>query len=172
MDFIPSHRLPLNLPIFGFVEREKAGNKTVGNRCGRDFLYYALNYYRPDVHNPTNGNPRDIERKSLFGLRVPGWLVWTFISFLKVPKYFSSLGLEIEINGKIVKSFPQFVHAALSRPPSIEVAMRMIEKSVDDGIVSGVDISVALGGLVDHVMFVYGYDEDNLYILIPTLRRK
>lgn len=156
--------LPRDIESVGFVEREKCGGKTVANRCGRDFFYYALNYYRPDLHNAARGNPMDIEKRGLFGLPIPSWLVWTFLSFCKVPRYFASLELELLINNRRVKTFPQFVKAALSKAYPADDAMRMIERAVDSGIVSGIDISIALGGLIDHVMFVYGYDDNNLYV--------
>lgn len=156
--------LPREIESVGFVEREKCGGKTIANRCGRDFFYYALNYYRPYLHNAIRGNPTEIEKKGLLGLRIPGWLVWTFLSFYKVPRYFASLGLELLINNRRVKTFPQFVQAALSKAYPINDALEMIERAVDTNTVSGIDVSIALGGLVDHVMFVYGYDENNLYV--------
>lgn len=158
--------LPVSIDQIGFVEREKYNGKPIRNRCGRDFLYYALNYYYPDIHNPQKGNPRDIEKERLFGLRVSSWFVWTFLSFIRVPSHFRSLGLVIEINKLKVDSFWRFLRAVLFTPLSSgDVGIKLIEKSIDDGKVAGIDIAVALWGLVDHVMFVYGYDEDNLYVL-------
>lgn len=163
MNLIFTH-LPRPIESVGFVEREKHGGKTVANKCGRDFFYYALNYYRPDLHNASHGNPTDIEKDGMFGLRVPGWLVWTFLSFCKVPRYFASLGLELSINSRKVNTFPQLVRAALSKAYSANEVLRIIERAVNGGVVSGIDVSIALGGLIDHVMFVYGYDADNLYV--------
>ncbi len=156
--------LPRELNEIAFVQREKCGGKTVANKCGRDFLYYALNYYRPNLHNVLRGSPLDIERRSLFGLQIPSWFVWTFLSFCKVPHYLASLGLGLLINNRRVKDFPQFVRVAMSKAYSADDALRIIERSVDAGIASGIDVSIALGGLIDHVMFVYGYDANNLYV--------
>jgi len=164
MNFTFKH-LPLKFENIAFVEREKNNGRIVTNKCGRDFLYYALSYYRPDLHNALRGNPVDIERQGLFGFLVPSWFVWTFLPFWKVPQYFTSLGLELLINNRGVKTFPQFVKAVLSKAHSADDALQIIENAVNDGAVSGIDVSIALGGLVDHVMFVYGYDGDNLYVL-------
>lgn len=156
--------LPRELNEIGFVEREKICDKTVANKCGRDFLYYCLNYYKPDLHNTFRGNPLDIETWGLFGLRIPSWLVWTFLSFCKVPRYFASLELELFINNHRIRNFSQFVKTAMSKSFSTDEALRIIEIAVDTGLASGIDVSIALGGLIDHVMFVYGYDADNLYV--------
>lgn len=158
--------LPVSIDQIGFVEREEYNGEPIKNRCGRDFLYYTLNYYYPDIHNPQKGNPSDIESRGLFGLRVPSWFVWTFLSFIRVPNYFKSLGLVIEINNRKVDSFWQFLRAVLFTPMSSgDVGIELVEKSINDGKAVGIDIAVALWGLVDHVMFVYGYDENNLYVL-------
>ena len=157
--------LPIKFENIAFVEREKRNGRTVANKCGRDFLYYALSYYCPDLHNALHGNPLDIEKRGLFGFSVPSWLVWTFLSFCRAPHYFASLGLELCINNRKVTNFFQFVKAALSKSFSVDEALRTIEIAVDNGLASGIDVSIALGGLVDHVMFVYGYDADNLYVI-------
>jgi len=157
--------LPIKFENIAFVEREKRNGRTVANKCGRDFLYYALSYYCPDLHNALHGNPLDIEKRGLFGFSVPSWLVWTFLSFCRAPHYFASLGLELFINNQRVRTFLQFVKAALSKAHSADDALRIIERAVNAGVVSGIDVSIAFGGLVDHVMFVYGYDGDNLYVL-------
>ncbi|KKP88325.1 MAG: hypothetical protein UR91_C0021G0012, partial [Candidatus Nomurabacteria bacterium GW2011_GWC2_35_8] len=34
--------------------------------------------------------------------------------------------------------------------------------------VAGVDISVGYGGLLDHVLFVYGYDAESFYVFETT----
>jgi hypothetical protein len=43
-------------------------------------------------------------------------------------------------------------------------AITKVEKAIDNDSVVGIDISLGLGGLLDHVMFVYGYDEDAFYV--------
>ena len=50
----------------------------------------------------------------------------------------------------------------------VETALTEVEKSIDAGSAVGIDIAVGMGGLLDHVMFVYGYDADNLYIFETT----
>lgn len=37
-------------------------------------------------------------------------------------------------------------------------------KSISRGTVIGIDFSIKWFGLVDHVLFVYGYDEENYYV--------
>ena len=38
--------LAINLETFGFIERERLSDGKIKIfRCGRDFLYYAFNYY-------------------------------------------------------------------------------------------------------------------------------
>ena len=157
--------LPIKFENIAFVEREKRNGRTVANKCGRDFLYYALSYYCPDLHNESRGNPLDIEKRRPFGFSVPSWLVWTFLSFCRAPRYFASLGLELCINNQKATTFFQFVKTAMSKSFSVDEALRTIEIAVDNGLASGIDVSIALGGLIDHVMFVYGYDADNLYVI-------
>ena len=42
--------------------------------------------------------------------------------------------------------------------------IKEIENAVDNGYASGIDISLGLGGLIDHVLFVHGYDVSNFYV--------
>ena len=157
--------LPINLDSFGFVTRELNNGKTIRNRCGRDFMYYVLHYYYPNIYNPNNLNPLSIEKSGIFGIQLPSWLIWTGLSFYKIPKLFSSLNLELEINSKRIKSFFDFNQALLFiKPKPIQESLEMIRNAIDDGNACGIDIGVSLGGLVDHVMFVYGYDDNNLYV--------
>lgn len=158
--------LPLNLQTFSFTTREKVAGKTLPNQCGRDFFYYVLTYYLPDKYNAEAISPERIRESGLFGARLLSpWLIWTGLTFRKVPKLFSSLGLSFHINGRAVRSYADFILCLLPfNPWSYEKGIAEIEKSVDGGVAVGVDISIALWGLVDHIMFVYAYDEDNLYV--------
>lgn len=149
----------------GFFEREKTNGKYVLNKCGRDFLYYALNYHYPDAFNGVRDNPIEIERKGLFGLPVPSWLAWTGVQFYRVPEFLGRHGLKLFINGREVKTFLDFARSILFSRKSCEQALLVIQESVDANIVSGVDISMGFGGLYDHVIFVYGYDAENLYVI-------
>jgi hypothetical protein len=159
--------LPIDLNKFGFVEREKdsAGN-TVKNRCGRDFLYYTLNYFYPTEFSPTNLCPVEIEKKKIFGIPMPAFLVWTNLSFIKVPKLFRDKNLGLEINGLQIKTFFDFAHAMLfAGHDSFDKSIERIKSEIGAGNVVGIDIAVKLNGLADHVMFVYGYDDSNLYVI-------
>lgn len=159
--------LGIDLGTFPFYSREINNGKVVKNRCGRDFLYYALAYYRPERHGQEN-NAFDLEHKGSFGIRVPAWLAWTQIQFLKVPSYLEKENLTLKINGLTIFSFADFVKAILFSRINLNQALLNIEKAVDGGRASGIDISIGIGGLLDHVMFVYGYDEESLYVFETT----
>jgi len=160
--FLPN----LKIESFGFVEREKdSSGASIKYRCGRDFLYYALHYHHPDKFNPKLNNPAQIERDNLFGLRLPWWLMWTQLQFKNLPSMLSALDLELAVNGARIGSSYALLKA-LSLPGNMDVqhAIREVQKSVDQGQASAIDISLGLHGLIDHVLFVYGYDESNLYV--------
>lgn len=157
--------LSINLDDFGFVEREKVGGHLVKNRCGRDFLYYVLAYYYPDFNNPRNRSPKTIEDLGLFGPRIPDWLIWTGLSFQKVPAYLKSFGLRLHINGRLIDDFPRLLLSLVApRKQTWKQAIETIEHSVSRGYACGLDISTGWYGLKDHVMFVYGCDDDDLYV--------
>ncbi len=165
MDNLKIKSLSINLESFGFISRETRNDKIVKNRCGRDFFYYALQYFNPEIYNPQKVSPLQIEDTGVFGLTLPMWLIWTGLSFYKIPKILNTLKLELEVNDKKIKNFGQFFVSLLPfRPQSFEEGICLIKSSVDNHYACGIDISIALGGLVDHVMFVYGYDNENLYI--------
>jgi hypothetical protein len=156
----------VNVETFGFVEREKdSSGKSLKYRCGRDFLYYVLHYYYPESFNANKNNPKQIENSRLFGMRLPWWLMWTQLQFKSLSHTLKRYDLELSINGKIVRNFFNFF-TAISFPKNINVefAISQIQKAVDDGVASAIDLSLGAGGLVDHVLFVYGYDEENLYV--------
>jgi hypothetical protein len=44
----------------------------------------------------------------------------------------------------------------------------LVESKINSGDAVGIDISIGLRGLLDHVMFVYGYDDENLYVFETT----
>lgn len=157
--------LPININNFGFVKREVEKGKFVRNRCGRDFLYYALHYYLPSRFNENINSPLDIERRKIFGMRVPSSLAWLQLQFYKVPRLLKQLSLQLIINDRVINSFFAFIIATMpKRMVPVDSAIKKCEDAVNDGKVSGIDISLGFGGLLDHVMFVYGYDEDNLYV--------
>jgi hypothetical protein len=159
-----SSYLAINTETFGFVTRERVNGKLLTNKCGRDFLYYALNYYVPEKHNPAKGNPAHITEQKIFGMRVPSLLAWTSLQFKNAPAYLRSLGLELSINGKPIKGYLDFVAALLTPNASFETAIEQIERAVDAGVATGIDVPLAMVGLLDHVMFVYGYDDESLYV--------
>ena len=156
--------LPVDIEKFGFVEREKVGSKTLTNRCGRDFLYYTLHYYFPDKFNPQGLNPHEIEAQKLFGFRLPSWLMWIQLQFFNLAKYLKSNNVKLFINEKEIGSFLNFFSANLFSRITYERAIEKIEQSINNGTATGIDIGLRYGGLLDHVIFVYGYDDDFLYV--------
>jgi len=156
--------LLVDLAAFSFFEREKVKGKTLRNRCGRDFLFYALAFYYPEKFGKDKLTAYDLEHQGYFGISVPSYLAWTQIQFARVPKYFKKLELQLVINDCKIKTFTGFVQAILFSRKSYEQAIIDIEKIVDKNEVAGVDISIGYGGLLDHVLFVYGYDADNFYV--------
>lgn len=155
----------MDIDTFGFFKREKVFGRTVSNRCGRDFLYYALSYHFPEEFSNDKLNPVEIEKRELFGRRLPDYLIWTGLTFAKVPNFLAQYGLILSINRKRIISYGSFLKALVfSSFSGYDEAADLIKKSVDSGLVAGVDIPIRLGGLVDHVMFVYGYDEESFYV--------
>src|SRR3989344_5328369 len=161
--------LQINLRSFPFYFRERnTRNKIIRNRCGRDFLYYALVYYFPNYYGANKITPHNVEEQGLFGISVPATLAWTQLQFVRVVKYLNHKGLKLSINQKLINSFPDFFRATLFSRIGYDDAMLSIIKCVDSNAVAGIDISVGLFGLLDHVIFVYGYDDDNLYVFETT----
>ena len=165
--------LPISLDNFGFVQREKDGSKVVKNKCGRDFLYYSLHYYFPNKFNPKELNPEEIEKGHFFGLKLPFWLMWTGLQFLYLPKCLKENNLSLFINNKQIKSFFGFVWAFFTARISCDNALDKVEKAVDEKTVAGIDLGLGYGGLYDHIIFVFGYDQEALYVFdthkVPTL---
>ncbi len=169
--------LPINLETFGFVQREKYNSVSVRNKCGRDFLYYALHYMFPERFNQDKNNPEQIDSRRLLGINLKGsfsaLFAWTQLQFYRMPVFFKSLGLRLEINRVHVSGFWKLMQTLLFSRMEYEEGVRLIQDRVDTGKVSGIDIALRYWGLLDHVMFVYGYDEDNLYVFdthqIPSI---
>lgn len=169
--------LPIDIDTFGFVQRESYKGKTVRNKCGRDFLYYTLHYFFPHTFNAHVNNPEQIDDKNLFGMSFKGFnsvlFAWSQLQFYKMPKLLNSLGLSLKINDIKVSSFWKMIRVLLCSKKDVQDAIPTMQKAVDEGKVVGVDIALKYEGLLDHVMFVYGYDEENLYVFdthqIPSI---
>lgn len=156
--------LPVESHTFGFVKREKKNGKPVGNRCGRDFLYYALHYKLPEKFSPLNITPEKMEKEGALGLRLPSWLMWTQLQFLFLPRFLKENEITLFINKQQISSFFDFVSAILFSRMSYTKAVALVESVIDREEAVGIDISLGVGGLLDHVMFVYGYDKENFYV--------
>jgi hypothetical protein len=161
------------LATIGYYEREKVNGKSAANKCGRDFLYYVLNYHFEDDFNSDKNNPLQIDRGGLFGYPMPAALAWTQLQFSNVPKFLDSQRLRLFVNKTSITSYVSFVRAILFARLSYVEAMKNIETAIARNQTVGIDISLGWGGLLDHVTFVYGYDEDNLYVIdthqVPVL---
>jgi len=151
-----------SLDNFSFVEREKVSGKTVTNRCGRDFIYYGLHYLFPEKFNANSLSPLCLEK--ILGLALPPWLMWTQLQFIYLPKYLRENSTELYINTRKINTFMDFFVSIVFSRIDISNAIAKVEKTIDNDGVVGIDISLGLGGLLDHVMFVYGYDEDAFYV--------
>jgi hypothetical protein len=125
--------LPTDIKKFGFVEREIVNGKPLKNRCGRDFLYYALHYIYPEDFNPTNNNPEQIEAKGLFGIPVPAMFAWTQIQFIHLPEFLKSKSLSLEINNNLINSFWDFFKSMLFSKITYSEAMLKVEKGIKEG---------------------------------------
>ena len=157
--------LPINLNTFDFVEREFVNGKKVKNKCGRDFLYYSLHYYFPDKFNRNQNNPPMIDQNKIFGFPVNALFAWTMIQFFKVPTLFEELELSLSINGRQIRTFRNFITSMINpNQKSAEEAIKEVEKLIDKGVAVGIDISMSFWGLLNHVIFVYGYDANYLYV--------
>lgn len=156
--------LPVELNSIGFVQREKNNGAIVKNKCGRDFMYYSLNYYLPRKFNPIDCGIVEIERSNLFGFSLPAFLAWTQLQFYKLPGFLIENDLVLKINSCIINNFFDFFKSILFSRMTYDKAIKIIEHRIENGFVSGIDISLGFFGLLDHVIFVYGYDEENLYI--------
>ncbi len=156
--------LPTDIKKFGFVEREKKRGKFLKNKCGRDFLYYALHYFYPEDFNPKNNNPEEIDKKKLFGLSISAIFAWTQLQFVYVPKLLKSRYLSLKINNKKINSFIDFFVAIIFSRITYGDAVAKIEQKIREGKVIGLDIAMAFEGLLDHVFFVYGFDENFYYV--------
>jgi len=159
--------LKKSISEIGWVGREQNNGKTVANKCGRDFLYLALNYLHPEKYNASRNNPTGIDAKRLFGFTVPPYLAWTQIQFFNIATLLKRESTELKINNEPIESYFSFAWGNLFSRISYEDGLKRIEACVDLDTPCAIDISVGSGLLVllDHVMFVYGYDEENLYVV-------
>lgn len=157
--------LPIDLNSFGFVQREKNNGSIVKNKCGRDFLYYVLHYLLPTRFNANFNNPEQIESRRLFGFSVPpSYFSWTQLQFYNLPVFLKENNLILKINKRVIYSFLDFISAILFSRISYNEAINIIETNIKNGKVIGIDIGLKFYGLMDHVMFVYGFDEEYLYV--------
>lgn len=157
-------KLKKSLQDFSFFEREKVKDKTVGNKCGRDFLYYVLNFYFPEEFNNTTNNPETIDKLKLFGIPTSSSFAWTQIQFANIASFLNQKGLKLNINDCEIKGYMSFVYANLFSRKEYNDAIKEVECAIDSNAAVGIDISLGMLGLLDHVLFVYGYDDDNFFV--------
>ena len=161
--------LPIQLENFSFYNREKDKNgKNIKNKCGRDFLYYALVYYFPHEYGNGKITAYDLDHNGYFGIPVSFWLAWLQIQFLRMPKYLVSKNLLLAINKNNIRTFKDFFTSILFSKNSFQQAINTVRKNIDTQVATGIDISIGIFGLLDHVLFVYGYDNEYLYVFETT----
>lgn len=148
-----------------FYEREKKNGSYISNNCGRDFLYFSLAYYFPELFNNISCNPLEIDRRHTFGIPVSPRFAWTQIQFLYIANLLHKHDLSLTINQRRIWSFFNFVCAILFSKMSYDKAMESIKYYIDNDTACGIDISLGQFGLLDHVMFVYGYDDEGLLVV-------
>jgi len=158
------HSLLKNLVEISFVEREKKNGKYLKNRCGRDFLYYSLNYIYPNEFNSKINNPVQIERKRLFGWKMPAVLAWTQLQFVHLPEFLKSKNLELSINKREINTYYDLFDAILYSRIKFDESIKIIENRIKENKIVGLDIPLKFKGLLDHVLFVYAFDDKYLYV--------
>jgi len=155
------HHLNWRIDDIPVVARETdQRGRSIPFRCGRDFIFYALAFHRKPVRHP-----KDLE-SLLRGTKVPSWLIFTMFHVKNVPKLLQQNGLQLVINGKAVSSWAQLV-LRLAIPVSVswETVEREVQQAMAANKAISIDISLGWWGLLDHVLFVYGEDDDNFYVL-------
>lgn len=159
--------LNVDIDSFGFINRETNSSGQIAKyRCGRDFIYYVLHYYYPEQFNPSQNNALQLEKDHKLGLSLRWWLMWTQLQFVYLPELLNQLNLQLNINGKRINSFLDLlISISLPKKSNINQKIKEIEVAVNLGQACAIDLSLNLGGLVDHVLFVHGYDDDNLYVI-------
>ena len=96
------------------------------------------------------------------------------VQFFKVPALFDKLKLSLLINDRQIKTFKDFLICIVNPSKrSAEEAIKDVEQAINSNFAAGIDISIGFWGLWNHVLFIYGYDGDNLYVFdtqkIPVL---
>lgn len=81
-----------------------------------------------------------------------------------MPGFLRSKSLFLKISNRQIDSFADFFNAIIFSRIAYEEAISKIEKGVREGKVIGIDIAMAFNELLDHMFFVYGYDDDFYYI--------
>ena len=165
-------KLPVQLEHFGFVAREHDNNGRIKkNRCGRDALYYVLHYYFPDAFSPKALNPEAIEKKRIFGFKIPDWFpFYSGTALSKTPAILKGLGISTFANGKLLKTGFEFFDACLFRNKKERLGFGRVKEEIAGFLTKGVACVIDLpapevGLFMNHVLFVYGIDEAYLYVI-------
>ena len=157
------------LSAFSFVSRERRNGETTAFKCGRDFLYFALHFYEPEVFSAEKISPVEIDKQRLFGTPMPKWLAWTQLQFSNLPTFLKRQGYTLYINDKKISSYRVFVWATLFSGLKTRKVdpVKNIELLIDINVPCAIDLPIKKGllVLVDHVLFVYGYDDEYLYVI-------
>lgn len=114
---------------------------------------------------------QQISERRVFGLNLPSCLAWTQLQFFRVPALFALHRLKLSINTRVITTWWQFVSTILfSRMTNIQ-AIEYIQARIRENKAVGIDISLGVYGLLDHVLFVYGCDSEG-FIVFETTKTK
>ena len=91
--------------------------------------------------------------------------MWTQFQFAWLPQYLKENKLKLFINNRGIDSFKDFFIAILFSRVNFTEAIKKVETATDEGRAVGIDLGLKYGGLLDHIMFVYGYDTESLYVI-------
>jgi len=128
------------------------------------FSILRTQFYFPEEFNNTSNNPEKIDKLKLFGRPVSSSFAWTQIQFANVANFLNQKDLKLTINDLDIKGYFSFVGATLFARKEYNDAIKTVECAIDCNEAVGIDISLGMSGLLDHVLFVYGYDDDNFYV--------
>ncbi len=152
----------INLDTFPFFTREIGPNgKTIANKCGRDFLAHACAHLRPQEFVALG--LKQFERA--IGWPTPPSLVWTGLPFIGLIDFLNRNNLELSINDALCRSRID-LWKALWWPKKIShlKALSIAHAALSKKCAVGIDISMGLNGLANHVMYVWAIRDNDMIV--------
>ena len=158
--------LVINPDTFTLVDREESTDGyIVPNKCGRDFLFYALQFFRPKEFGCScmYEHPYDLEPR--LGMMVSSRFAWTCLQFYSTPKFLKQRNLYWYINKKPIESCIDVLRMSIlgicTNP--LFTFDSEIKTSLNNNEVVGIHFCYEYLRR-SHVMFVAGIDDDYLYV--------